>query len=242
VAYDCSQTVACLETSRGPAPPGTVDNCVSQTSASYAKLPSSSRAQVDSTFHSCSGRKACDYFTCVRGASGDESISPPEPCSGITKPVSGTVTSSVGAFAYSNAEARFWVNDESCLTTIDLELTSGPCSLTFTGEGLLDAQNRYLITRVQLDARGLCPGYPDGLGNPIVVQSATSQPFGTIELQREEASWLECRPGTLVVTPSVVLSNPGGPAIDLNGAQIKVSGNFAKTHLDPSGGCPVPFN
>jgi hypothetical protein len=134
------------------------------------------------------------------------------------------------------------VNDEGCLTTIDLELKSGPCAITFTGEGLLDAQNRYLITTVSLDARGLCPGYPDGLGNPLLLESAKTQPFGTIELQREEASWSECRPGTLVVTPSVVLSNFGDPAVDLDGAQVTVSGNFARTHLDPSGGCPVPFN
>ena len=63
--YDCSQTVACLEQSKSAAPPGTVDQCVSESFDSYAKLSPAGRASLDSQFRSCRSLTACEYVKCV---------------------------------------------------------------------------------------------------------------------------------------------------------------------------------
>ena len=163
---------------------------------------------------------------------------------GSQRPLQGSVESTVGSFAYNDGEARFWVNDEGCLTEVDVELKSGSCSVEFSAKGLLDDQGRYLITGVTVDMSGLCPGYPDVLDSGIYLEHAEKQPFGTIEVQREQASWSECRPGTLLVTPNVVLKGyagtPGKPDIGFS-TPIQVSGRFSGAHLDPSGGCPTVF-
>lgn len=168
---------------------------------------------------------------------------PPDTCAGLNEPVQGSVESTVGTFAHGNGEARFWMSDTGCITEVDLELKSGGCSVTFRAEGLLDAEDRFLITNVSLSMPGLCPGYPAGLGSGTYYQSATDQPFGTIEVQRERASWSECRPGTLVATPNVVLKGfgtAGKPDIGFS-TPIQVSGSFSWTHYDPSGECPTVF-
>jgi hypothetical protein len=246
---DCSEAIACLEKTLGPAPNGTLEKCIDTGENNYRQASPDARRRMDAAYEACNQRKACDYTACVEdefGSSDDGSVVGPTPrptCTGLTKPQQGSVESTVGTFAYSDGEARFWVNDEGCLTGVDLELKSGSCSVTFSGEGLLDEQGRFLITVVSISMPGLCPGYPDGLESGTYFQSAQEQPFGTIEVQREQASWSECRPGTLVVSPNVVVDGfgtPGRPDIGFS-APIQVTGNFSQTHWEPIGGCPIVF-
>jgi hypothetical protein len=250
---DCRESIACLEETLGTAPDGTLEECIDASESAYRQASSGQRGRVDAAYEACNGRKACEYKVCVEdelGIGDDEGEgidvggpSPPE-CSGITKPLQGSVESSIGTFAYSDGEALFWVNDEGCLASVELELKSGSCSVRFSGRGLLDDQGRYLITEVSISMPGLCPGYPDGLDSTTYFEDAEEVPLGTIEVQREQASWSECRPGTLVVTPNVIVKGSsfttGRPDIGFT-TPIQVSGNFSGTHYAAIDGCPTVF-
>ena len=250
VNLDCRETIACREETLGPAPEGVFQECIDASNRGYGQATSDQKRRVAAATEECSQRKACAYVECVEDALGIDRIDtsaprpPADTCSGLTKPLQGSVESTVGTFAYNDGEARFWVNDEGCLTEVNVELKSGSCSVEFSAKGLLDDQGRYLITSANVSMPGLCPGYPDGLERGSYSEYADKQPFGTIEVQREQASWSECRPGTLIVTPNVVLKGfagtPGKPDIGFS-TPIQVSGKFSRTHLDPSGGCPTVF-
>lgn len=246
-AYDCEQTIACAEETRGPASGDAHSSCIEASNQAYAGASAGQRTSADELFAACSGLMACEYTSCIAEESGNTDgrgssiIGSYSVCNeGPLEPNTGEVPSSAGPFAFSEAEALYWVsNEHHCLTGVGVELHSGPCSVSFSADkGLIDREGRFLITNVTLNAGGLCPGYPD-LTSSLYLETATSQPFGTIEIIREEASWYECREGQVIVRPSVTLRDFGGPAIELRDFELVFSGGLSRTHLDPSGACPV---
>ena len=252
-SYDCEQSIACLERSQGPAPAGTLEQCVFDSAELYDGASDEQRAKADALFTTCGGKAGCEYAGCVADhqpvdSGGGPSVNDGSASSSPTATMqcdndlalSGSIPSSAGSFAYNAIETRFWVNPQGCLTEVDVELKSGDCSVEFDAQGLLDAQGRYLIDTAWVRAGGLCPGYPTGL-NSIYVEGASGQPFGTIEVQRDQTDWRACAPGKLIVMVSVVLD--GGSAVDVgfSNLEIDLESNFSRTHLDPSGECPTMF-
>lgn len=233
--YDCEELAVCLDQRGAPVSDEQVNECVADSAAGYRGLSASRRREFDDAFATCGDLTSCDYSDCFEGELG---LAPT--CTGALTPSTGTVPSSAGTFAFNEAEAQLWVNNEGCLTEIDVVLHSGQCSVEFSGEGLLDAEGRYLITRVWIRTSGLCPGYPDDLSG-LLLQQATDQPFGTIEVNRTEENWLQCAATDLIIKPTVSFERFDATPIVMSDFTLSFSGSLSRTHLSLDASCPTLF-
>jgi hypothetical protein len=263
---DCQSTQACLR-ERGQSVQGSLASCIEASNQLYERASESQQAAADSIFEQCQDEEGCAFIECAQEEAGGSSDSGGSSVSVSGLPsgsssgqagagagarcdeslaLSGEVPSSVGPFAYNGVDARFWTNQEGCLTEIDVDFKSAGCKLTFTAKGLTDAEGRYLITGVTLQAQGLCPGYPEGVSG-ITSESAQGEPLGTIELKRDMVSWASCVPGELIIRPAVALELyiagmlGATMRIDFAGGELHVAGLFSGTHSDFISDCPVVF-
>lgn len=240
---DCRQTIACIEETQSVN--ASLDDCAAESMDNYAEATAAQRAGLDAAYHACRSERSCDYVECVaeqQGVEVDEgSFGPTTPveCEEV-EPLAGEVPSSAGSFAYSDVDIRLWLNGEGCLTEVDVELKSGDCNVTFMGDGLIDADGRYLITQTRVDARSLCPGYPMGLSG-LAFESHREAPFGTIEVRRAAEPWSTCAPGEVIVSPNGTATIGLDQDVTFSGSELRFTGTLKQTHHDPSGGCPPVY-